>query len=325
MNFPRRQFLHLAAGAAALPAVSRIARAQAYPTRPARIVVGFAPAGSSDIAARLIGQWLSDRLGQQFIIENRPGAGTNIGTEAVVRAPADGYTLLLVTPSNAFNATLYKRLNFNFIRDIAPIAGISREPQVVVVNPSIPASTLAEFIAYARANTNTLNFASGFKGSPPHLASELFRTMAGIDMQQVPYRSGGEMVTALLGGQAHAMIISLSASIENIRAGKLRALAVTSLMRSERLPDVPTVGEFLPGFEASNWYGIGAPKNTPASVIDTLNKGINAALADPQLRARLADLGSIPLPMTSVEFGKLIAEETEKWAKVILAANIEVE
>ena len=325
MKIQRRQFLQLAAGAVALPAVSRLASAQIYPTRPVRIVVGFAPAGASDIAARLIGQWLSDHLGQQFVVENRPGAGSNIGTEPVVRASADGYTLLLATPSNAFNSTLYERLNFNFIRDIVPVAGISREPQVLEVNPSVPANTLAEFIAYAKANPSKLNFASGFKGSPPHLASELFKTMAGIEVQQVPYRSGGEMVTALLGGQAHAMFVSLSASIEQVRAGKLRALAVTSSMRAEALPDVPTVNEFVRGYEASNWFGIGAPRNTPADIIDTLNREINVALTDSKLKARLADLGGIPMTMTPAEFGKLIADETQKWGKVIRAANIKAE
>jgi tripartite-type tricarboxylate transporter receptor subunit TctC len=320
MKLPRRQFLHLAAGAAVLPAVSRMARAQAYPIRPVRIVVGFAPAGSSDIAARLIGRWLSDHLGQQFFIENRPGAGSNIGTEAVVHAPPDGYTLLLATPSNAFNATLYERLNFNFIRDIVPVAGISREPQVLEVNSSVPTKTLAEFIAHAKANPGKLDFASGFKGTPPHLAGELFKTMTGIDIQQVPYRSGGEMVTALLGGQAQAMFVSLSASIEQVRASKLRALAVTSLMRSEALPDIPTVNEFVKGYEASNWYGIGAPKNTPSAVIDKLNTEIKLALTDSTLRAGLADLGSIPMKMTPAEFGKLVADETEKWGKVIRTA-----
>src|SRR5262245_30063656 len=272
MKLPhRRQFLHLAAGAAALPAMPRIGWAQAYPTRPVRIIVGYAPAGSTDIAARLIGQWLSERLGRPVVIENRPGAGSNIGTEVVARAPADGYTLLLATTSNAINTTFYEKLNFNFIRDIAPVAGLSHEPQVLVLNPSVPANTVAEFIAYAKSNPGKINMASGSVGTPPHLANELFKSMAGIDVQLVPYRSGGEMITALLGEQAQAMFVSLSSSIETIRSGKLRALAVTTLARSDALPNVPTVDEFVKGYEASNWYGIGAPKNTPPDIINRLN------------------------------------------------------
>jgi tripartite-type tricarboxylate transporter receptor subunit TctC len=325
MKLPRRQFLHLAAGAAALPVVSRIARAQAYPTRPVRIIVGYAPAGATDIAARLIGQWLSERLGRPVVIENRPGAGSNIGTEVVARAPADGYTLLLVTKANAINTTFYERLNFNFIRDIAPVAGISHEPQVLVLNPSVPANTVAEFIAYAKSNSGKTNMASGTIGTTPHLTNELFKSMTGIDVQLVPYRSGGEMITALLGGQAEAMFVSLSSSIETIRSRKLRALAVTTLVRSDALPNVPTVDEFVKGFEASNWYGIAAPRNTPADIINRLNKEINASLADPRLKARLADLGATPMPMTPADFGKLIADETEKWGKVIRAANIKAE
>jgi tripartite-type tricarboxylate transporter receptor subunit TctC len=325
MKLPRRQFLHLAAGAAALPVVSRIARAQAYPTRPVRIIVGYAPAGATDIAARLIGQWLSERLGRPVVIENRPGAGSNIGTEVVARAPADGYTLLLVTKANAINTTFYERLNFNFIRDIAPVAGISHEPQVLVLNPSVPANTVAEFIAYAKSNSGKTNMASGTIGTTPHLTNELFKSMTGIDVQLVPYRSGGEMITALLGGQAEAMFVSLSSSIETIRSRKLRALAVTTLVRSDALPNVSTVDEFVKGFEASNWYGIAAPRNTPADIINRLNKEINASLADPRLKARLADLGATPMPMTPADFGKLIADETEKWGKVIRAANIKAE
>jgi tripartite-type tricarboxylate transporter receptor subunit TctC len=326
MKLPhRRQFLHLIAGAAALPAVSRIATAQTYPTRPVRIIVGYAPAGATDIAARLIGQWLSERLGRPVVIENRPGAGSNIGTEVVARAPADGYTLLLVTKANAINTTFYERLNFNFIRDIAPVAGISHEPQVLVLNPSVPANTVAEFIAYAKSNSGKTNMASGTIGTTPHLTNELFKSMTGIDVQLVPYRSGGEMITALLGGQAEAMFVSLSSSIETIRSRKLRALAVTTLVRSDALPNVPTVDEFVKGFEASNWYGIAAPRNTPADIINRLNKEINASLADPRLKARLADLGATPMPMTPADFGKLIADETEKWGKVIRAANIKAE
>jgi tripartite-type tricarboxylate transporter receptor subunit TctC len=325
MKLPRRKFLHLAAGAAALPVVSRIARAQAYPTRPVRIIVGYAPAGATDIAARLIGQWLSERLGRPVVIENRPGAGSNIGTEVVARAPADGYTLLLVTKANAINTTFYERLNFDFIRDIAPVAGISHEPQVLVLNPSVPANTVAEFIAYAKSNSGKTNMASGTIGTTPHLTNELFKSMTGIDVQLVPYRSGGEMITALLGGQAEAMFVSLSSSIETIRSRKLRALAVTTLVRSDSLPNVPTVDEFVKGFEASNWYGIAAPRNTPADIINRLNKEINASLADPRLKARLADLGATPMPTTPADFGKLIADETEKWGKVIRAANIKPE
>ena len=326
MKLPhRRQFLHLAAGAAALPAVSRIATAQTYPTRPVRIIVGYAPAGATDIAARLIGQWLSERLGRPVVIENRPGAGSNIGTEVVARAPADGYTLLLVTKANAINTTFYERLNFNFIRDIAPVAGISHEPQVLVLNPSVPANTVAEFIAYAKSNSGKTNMASGTIGTTPHLTNELFKSMTCIDVQLVPYRSGGEMITALLGGQAEAMFVSLSSSIETIRSRKLRALAVTTLVRSDALHNVPTVDEFVKGFEASNWYGIAAPRNTPSDIINRLNKEINASLADPRLKARLADLGATPMPMTPADFGKLIADETEKWGKVIRAANIKAE
>jgi tripartite-type tricarboxylate transporter receptor subunit TctC len=323
MTFPRRQFLRLAASAAALPAVSRIARAQSYPTRPVRIIVGFGAGGPTDITARLVGQWLSDRLGEQFVVENRPGAGTNIGTEAVVRAPADGYTLLMVTSSSAINATLYERLNFNFIRDIAPVAGILREPDVMVVNPSVPANTLPEFIAYAKANPGKINMASAGTGSFGHMAGELFKAMAGLDMLHVPYR--GNPRPDLLAGQVQVLFDSMSTSLELIRTGKLRALAVTSATRSEVLPDNPTVGDFVPGYEATAWVGIGVPKNTPAEIIDKLNKEINAALADPKMKARLADRGSAPLPMSPATFGKLIAEDTEKWGKVIRAAHIKAE
>jgi tripartite-type tricarboxylate transporter receptor subunit TctC len=326
MKLPhRRRFLHLAAGAAALPFAPSITRAQAYPSRPVRLVVGFPPGGPTDIAARPMGQWLSERLGQQFVIENRPGAGSNIGTEAVVRAPPDGYTLLLAYSSNAINATLYDRLNFNFIRDIAPVASISRETTVMVVNPSFPAKTVPEFVAYAKANSGKINFASGGNGTPPHVVGELFKMMAGVNLIHVPYRGGAPAVTDLLGGQVQVMFASPSISIEHVRAGKLRALAVTTATRSGALPDVPTVGDFLSGFEASVWLGIGAPKNTPAEIIDKLNKEINAGLAEPKIRARFADLGSTVLPGSPSDFGKLIADETEKWGKVIRAANIKAE
>jgi tripartite-type tricarboxylate transporter receptor subunit TctC len=325
MKLPRRNFLHLAAGAAALPAVSHIAWAQEYPTKPVRIIVGFAPGGGADIAARLIGQWLSERLGQSFVIENRPGAGSNIATEAVVRAPSDGYTLLLVSAPAAINATLYEKLSFNFIRDIAPVASISHVPHVMVVHPSFPAKTVPEFIAYAKANAGKINMASAGNGSTPHVAGELFKMMAGVNLIHVPYRSAGPALTDLLGGQVQVMFDNMASSIEHIRAGKLRPLAVTTTMRSETLPDVPTVSEFVPGYEVSNWFGVGAPKATPAEILDRLNKEINASLADPKLRARLADLGGTPLVGSPADFGKLISEETEKWAKVIRSANIKPE
>ena len=325
MKLPRRTFLHLAAGAAALPAVSCIARAQAYPTRPVHLIVPIAPGGATDIVARLMGQWLSERLGQPFIIENRPGAATNIATEAVVRAAADGYTLLLVHSSNAMNATLYEKLNFNFIRDIAPVASIIVVPNVMLVHPSVPAKTVAEFIAYAKVNPGKINFASGGIGGPSHLAGELFKAMAGVNLVHVPYRGGGPAVNDLLGGQVQVYFASTPASIEYIKAGTLRALAVASATRSEMLPDIPTVGEFVPGYEAPTWYGLGAPKNTPAEIVDKLNNEINAGLADPKLRVRLADLGGTVMMSSPADFGKLIADDTEKWAKVIRSANIKPE
>ena len=325
MKRPRREFLYLAAGAAALAAASRFATAQTYPTRPVRLIVGFPPGGATDIAARLMGQWLSERLGQQFVIENRPGAGSNIGTEAVVRAPPDGYTLFLAYSANAINATLYDKLNFNFIRDIAPVAGISRETSVMLVNPSVPAKTVPEFIAYAKANPGKINFASGGNGTPPHVFGELFKMMTGVNLVHVPYRGGAPALTDLLGGQVQVMFATPGTSIEYIRAGKLRALAVTTATRSEALPDVPTVGDFLSGFEASVWLGVGAPKNTPAEIIDRLNKEINGVLADPKIKARFADLGSTVRPGSPADFGKLIAEDTEKWAKVIKSAGIKAE
>jgi tripartite-type tricarboxylate transporter receptor subunit TctC len=325
MKLPRRQFLHLAAGAAALPVVSRMARAQAYPARPVRLIVPFAPAGASDITARLIGQWLSEQLGQQFVIDNRPGGGGNIGTEAVVRAPADGYTLLMVGSANASNATFYDKLNFNFIRDIAPVAGVFRGPYVMVVNPSVPASTVPEFIAYAKATPRKVNMASSGIGAVPHVAGELFKMMAGIDMVHVPYRGGGPALTDLLAEQVQVYFPTTVASIGYIRTGRLRALAVTAATRSDALPDIPTVGESLPGYEASTFYGVGAPKVTPAEIVDKLNKEVNAALDDPKMKARLADLGGVALPGSPAEFGKLIADETEKWAKVIKFAGIKAE
>jgi tripartite-type tricarboxylate transporter receptor subunit TctC len=325
MKLPRRQFLHLAAGAAALPAVSRFAWAQAYPTRPVRIIVPFAPAGSTDIVARLMGQWLSERLGQQFVIENRPGGGGNIGTEAVVRASPDGYTLLMVGGWNAINATLYDKLSFNFIRDIAPVAGISREPYVIAVHPSVPAKTVPEFIAYTNANPGRVNMASGGTGAPSHVSGELFKMMAGVNMVHVPYRGAAPALADLLAGQVQVYFAPTAASIEYIRAGKLRALAVTTATRSEALPDLPTVGEFVPGYETSLWLGLGAPKNTPAEIVEKLNKEINAGLADSQMKARLAGLGAAALPGSPADFGKLIAEETEKWGKVIKSAGIKAE
>jgi len=324
MKLPRRNFLHLAAGAATLPVVSRFVWAQAYPSRPVRIIAGFPAGGGADIVARLIGQWLSERLGQQFIIENRPGAGSNIATEAVVRAAADGYTLLLVHASNAINTTLYDKLNFNFIRDIAPVAGIMVVPNVMLVHPSVPARTVPEFIAYTKANPGKINLASGVIVGPSHVSGELFKMMAGTDMLLVSYRGMAPAVTDLLGGQVQVMFNSLPASIEYIRAGTLRALAVTTATRSETLPGIPTMGEFLPGYEATTWYGVGVPRNTPAEIVEQLNKEVNAALADPKMKVRLADLG-VALPGSPAEFGKLIADETEKWAKVIKSAGIKPE
>jgi tripartite-type tricarboxylate transporter receptor subunit TctC len=317
MKLARRQFLHLAAGAAAVSAVSRIAWAQTYPTRPVRIIVGYAAGGGVDIVARLMGHWLTERLGQQFVIENRPGAGTNIGTETVVRAPADGYTLLLVNGANAINATLYEKLNFNFIRDIAPVGSTVRGPLVMVINPSLPAKTVPEFISYAKANPGKINMASGGAGGPDHMSGELFKMMAGVNMIHVPYRGLSPALTDLLGGQVQISFAGIISSIEYIRTGKLRALAVTTATRSEALPALPTVGDFLPGYDASNWYGVGAPKGTPAEIVDKLNVEINAALTDPRLKARFADLGATGFPGSPVDFGKFIAAETEKWAKVV--------
>jgi tripartite-type tricarboxylate transporter receptor subunit TctC len=322
MKLPRRNFLHLAASAAALPTASRFAWAQAYPTRPVRLIVTVAAGGGADIVARLIGQWLSERLGQQFVIENRPGGGGNIGTEAVVRAPADGYTLLLCAPMNATNATLYDKLNFDFIRDIAPVAGIIVVPNVMVVHPSVPAKTLPELIAYANANPGKINISSGPIGGPSHMAGELFKMITGTDMLLVSYRGVAPALTDLLGGQVQVTFASMPSSIAYIRAGKLRALAVTTVTRSDELPDIPTVGEFVSGYEATTWYGVGAPKKTPAEIVDKLNKEVNAALADPSMKARLADLGGTALAGSPADFGKLIADETEKWGKVVKFAGI---
>ena len=326
MKLPhRRQFLHLAAGAAALPALPRIARAQAYPTRPVRIIVGFAAGGTADVTSRLIAQWLSARLGQQFVVENRTGAGGNLAAEAVVRSPADGYTLLLVSSPHAFNATLYDKLNYNFIRDIAPVAFITRVPDIMLVNPSVPAKTVPEFIAYAKANPGKLTMASGGIGSVSHVSGELFRMMTGVNLVHVPYRGNGPALADLLAAQVQVMFATMPSSIAYIRAGKLRPLAVTTTTRPDELPEVPTVNDFVPGYEASTWYGVGVPTGTPAEVIGKLNKEINAALADPKMKGRLADLGGTPLLGSPADFGKLISEETEKWGKVIRAANIKAD
>ena len=322
MKLPRRRFLQMAVGAATLPAVSRIAWAQGYPTRPVRIIVGFTAGGPPDVLSRLMGQWLSERLGQQFIVETRPGAGSNIATEAVVNAPADGQMLLLVSAANAVNATLYDKLNFDFIRDIAPVAGLIRSPNVMVVNPSVPAHTVPEFIAYAKANPGKINMASSGNGTSPHVAGELFKLMTGVDMVHVPYRGGVPALTDLLAGQVQVYFTTVTNAIEYIRAGRLRALAVSTTERSEVLPDLPTLNEFVPGYEASGWFGIGAPRNTPAEIVDRLNKEINSGLADPKLKARLLDLGGTVLTGSAADFGKLVAEETEKWGKVIRAAKV---
>jgi tripartite-type tricarboxylate transporter receptor subunit TctC len=324
MKLPRRRFLHLAAGAAVLPAASRVAWAQSYPARPVRLVVGLAAGGATDIVARLMGQWLSERLGQQFVIENRAGASGNVGTEAVARASADGYTLLQVNTANTINATLYERLNFNFIRDIAPVASIVRSPLVMVVNPSFPAKTVPEFIAYAKANPGKISMASSGIGSPLHVSGELFKMATGIDMVHVPYRGAAPALTDLLGGQVQVMFSDMS-SIESIRAGKLRALAVTTASRLDVLPDVPVVGDFVAGYEASVWQGMGAPRSTPAEIVDKLNGEINSGLADPSMKARIADLGYTVFASSPAEFSKFVAEELGKWGKVIRAANIKPE
>ena len=324
IEISRRQFLYLAAGTAAVPTFPRIARGQSYPSRPVRIIVGFPPGGAADITARLMGQWLSERLGQPFLIENRPGAGTNIGTETVANAPADGYTLLLVSVANAVNATLYKRLSFDFVRDIAPVAGLIRGPLVMELNPSIPANTVAEFIAYAKANPGRVNVASAGNGTPGHMASELFQLLTGLDLVDVPYRGGAPALTDLLAGQVQVMFDNLSTSLEYIRAGKVRPLAVTTATRSDVLPDLPTLSEFVSGYEVSSWFGIGLPSHTPIEIVDKLNMEINAGLADAKLKIKLADLGGSVLSGSPADFGKLIAEETDKWGKLIRAANIKL-
>src|SRR5262249_36184279 len=325
MKLPRRQFLHLTAGIVALPMVSRFAWAQAYPSRPVHILVGFPPGGTQDILARLTGQWLSERLGQPFVVENRPGAGSNLATEAVVNAPPDGYTLLVIGPPNAINATLYDKLNFNFLRDIAPIAGIIRVPNVMEVNPSVPARTVPEFIAYAKANPGKLNFASAGVGTSQHVCGELFKMMTGVNVVHVPYRGGAPALTDLIGGQVQAMFDNVTSSIEHIRAGKLRARAVTSATRSATLPDIPTVGDFVSDYEASFVFGVGTPKNTPAEILDKLNKEINTALRDPKIKARLADLGGTVLMGPPADFGKLMADETDKWSKGVKFAGAKPE
>jgi tripartite-type tricarboxylate transporter receptor subunit TctC len=325
MKLSRRKFLHLAAGAAVLPVSARTASAQAYPARPVRLMVGFPAGGTTDILARLIGQWLSERFGQQFVIENRPGAGSNIATEAVVRSPADGYTLLLTSAFNLINETLYEKLNFSFIRDIAPVAGIIRSALVMDVNPSVPVKTVPEFIEYAKANQGKINMASSGSGGPGHVAGELFKMMTGVHLLHIPYRGGAPAITDLLGGQVQVMFGTMPESIEYIRMGKLRGLAVTTATRSDALPDLPPVGHFVPGYEASALNGVGAPRDTPAEIVDRLNKEINAALADPKMKARLADLGGTVLPGSPADFGKLVVDETEKWAKVVKFAGVKPE
>ena len=317
MKLPRRRFLRLSAGLAALPVLPRIAWGQTYPTRPVHIIAGFAPGGGVDITARLIGQWLAERLGQNFVIENRPGADGNLGTETVVKAAPDGYTLLLSAVPNAVNASLYANLSFNFIRDTVPVGGIIRVPMVFLVNPSVPAKTVPEFIAYAKANPDKINMASAGTGSAPHMAGALFQVMAGVKLIHVPYRGQGPALTDLLGGQVQVYFATTPGTTDYIKTGKLKALAVTTAARAQVLPDLPTIGDFVQGYEASQWYGMSAPKGTPADIVATLNKEINAALGDAKMKTRFADLGGEPLVGTSADFGKLIAEETEKWAKVV--------
>jgi tripartite-type tricarboxylate transporter receptor subunit TctC len=325
MKLHRRKFLQLAGAVAASPGLLRRAAAEDYPARPVRIIAGFAAGGGVDITARLIGQWLADRLGQSFVVENRPGAGGNIGTEAVVNAAADGYTLLLATVPNAVNASLYEKLNFNFIRDIAPIAGIIRVPMVILLNPSVPAATVPEFIGYAKANPGKINMASAGNGSAPHMAGELFKMMAGVNLVHISYRGQGPALTDLLGGDVQVLFATAPGTTDYVKTGKLRALAVTSAARAEVLPELPTVADFVPGYEASQWYGLAAPKNTPAEIVARLNREINACIADPGMKARLAAIGGEPLPGSSAEFGRLIAEETDKWAKVVRAGGIKPE
>jgi len=317
MKLPRRRFLHLAAGAAALSTASSFAWAQTYPARPVRVIVPFAAGGGTDITARVIGQWLSERFGQQFIIENRPGGGTNIGTEAAAKAPADGYTLLMVGTSNTANPALYDKLNFDLIRDFAPVAAVVRAPHIVVVNLAVPVRTVPEFIAYAKANPGKVNMASAGNGTAGHLAGELFKMLAGVHMQHVPYRGGGPALLDLIAGQVQVYFAGMPEAIEYVRTGKLRALAVDTTTRAEALPDIPTVGEFVPGFESSIWFGLSAPRNTPSEIVDKLNREINAGLADSRIKARYAELGSTVFPTAPADFDKLIVAETEKWAKVV--------
>ena len=324
MTFHRRQFLRLAGAAVALPAVSRGASAQAYPSRPVRVVIGYPPGGSADITARLMTQWLSERLGQSFIVESRPGGGTNIATEAVINAPPDGYTLLLVAPANAINATLYEKLNHNFLRDIVPVAGLIRFPNVVVVNPDVPVKTIPELIAYAKANPGKLNMASSGNGSTIHMSGELFKMMTGVNMIHVPYRGGALALTDMIGGQVQVMFDNIPTAMEFVKSGKLRGLAVTGAGRSETLPDLPTVADFLPGYEATSWYGLGAPKGTPNEIIEKLNREVNAILAEPKAKARFLELGASMLPGSAADFGKLVAEETEKWGKVVKFSGAKV-
>jgi tripartite-type tricarboxylate transporter receptor subunit TctC len=324
MRFPRREFLRLAGAAVALPAVARLARAQAYPARSVRLIIGYPPGGSADITARLMTQWLTERLGQSFIVESRPGGGTNIATEAVINAPPDGYTLLLVAPANAINATLYEKLNHNFLRDIEPVAGLIRFPNVVVVNPSVPVNTIPELIAYAKANPGKLNMASSGNGSTIHMSGELFKMMTGVDMIHVPYRGGALALTDMIGGQVQVMFDNIPTAAEFVKSGKLRGLAVTGATRSEVLPDLPTVADFLPGYEATSWYGLGAPKGTPPDVIEKLNREVNAILAEPKAKARFLEIGASLLPGSAADFGKLVADETEKWGKVVKFAGAKV-
>ena len=322
MKLARRTFVYLALGAAVLPLVPRNASGQIYPTRPVRLICAFPAGGPNDTLARLIGQWLSERLGRPFVVENRPGAATNIATEAVVRAPPDGYTLLLVAQVNAINVTLYERLNFNFIRDIAPVAGIMRVPSILEVNPSVPVHTVPEFIAYAKANPGRLNMASAGNGTSSHLSGELFKIMTGVDILHVPYRGAAAALTDLIAARVQVYFDLMPNSIAHVRSGKVRPLAITTTTRSGALPDLPSVGDFVPGYEVNTWFGVGAPRGTPADIVDKLNEEINAALADPQMKARLAELGGTVLAGTPADFEKLIADETEKWARVIRAANI---
>src|SRR5262249_45938629 len=321
----RRQILKLAAAAIAAPAVARRARAQSYPTRPVRLIIGYTPGGSADLTARLLGQWLTERLGQTFVVESRPGGGTNIATEAVVRAAPDGYPLLLVAPANAINATLYEKLNYDFIRDTVPIAGLIRFPNVMEVNPAVPAKTVPEFIAYAKANPGKINYASSGNGSTIQMSAELFKMMVGVDMVHVPYPGGAPALTDMLAGQVQVMFDNLPTSIEHIRAGKLRPLAITSTTRSELIPDVPTLSDFVPGYESSAWYGVGAPKGTPAEIVNRLNREINAILADPTAKTRVAEMGATLTPGSPADFGRLVADETEKWGKVVKFAGVKAD